>query len=153
MKDSSRQLCTFRIDSMLLGLDVENVQEVIRSHDVTRVSLAPPAVGGLLNLRGQIVTAVDLRTVFCLPNRQSERPPMNVVVRCDDDVVSLHVDEIGDVIEVDAQDFESPPATTLEVPSRALIEGTYKLQRDLLLVLNIRQAVNVSFQDNTLVSV
>lgn len=152
MNDSSRQLCTFRIDDLLFGVDVRSVQEVIRYHDMTRVPLAPRAVRGLINLRGQIVTAVDLRERFGLPHRSSDRLPMNVVVQSDDGIVSLLVDEIGDVVEVTADVFESPPAT-LRGPARSLIEGAYKLPSGLLLVLNTREAVNVFSQDNQLVSV
>ncbi|MBS2020709.1 MAG: chemotaxis protein CheW, partial [Deltaproteobacteria bacterium] len=93
----SRQLCTFLIDGMLFGVDVTNVQEVIRYQEMTRVPLASSTVRGLINLRGQIVTAIDMRARLGLPPRADQALPMNVVASTGDGVVSLLVDEIGDV--------------------------------------------------------
>src|SRR5258708_37347598 len=94
------QFCTFYLDHLLFGVELKGVQEVIRSLDVTRVPLAPAAVRGLINLRGQIVTAVDLRQGLELEAAPPDLLPMNVVVRSNDGSVSLLVDEIGDVVEV-----------------------------------------------------
>ena len=95
----------------MFGVDAQTVQEVIRYQEMTRVPKAPPSVSGLINLRGQIVTAIDLRTRLGLKPRAAGKLPMNVVVRSDDGAVSLLVDQIGDVIEVDADNFETPPDT------------------------------------------
>ncbi len=95
------QCCTFYLDELLFGVDIKGVQEVIRSLDVTRVPLSSSAVSGLINLRGQIVTAVDLRRRLELPPARPGAFPMNIVVRSDDGPVSLLVDEIGDVVELE----------------------------------------------------
>src|SRR5262245_46446739 len=92
----SRQFSTFFLDDLYLGVEVLRVQELIRFQEMTRVPLASPVVRGLINLRGQIVTAIDLRRQFGLPTAPADRDPMNVVVRTDDTAVSLLVDEIGD---------------------------------------------------------
>jgi purine-binding chemotaxis protein CheW len=134
------QLCTFMLDELFLGVHVLQVQEVIRSQQMTPVPLAPPAVIGLINLRGQIVTAIDLRRRFGLPDRADDAPPMNVVVRTDDGAVSLLVDEIGDVIEVSADAFEPTPEM-LDASVRDVVSGIYKLADRLLLVVNIEHAV------------
>jgi purine-binding chemotaxis protein CheW len=105
------------------------------------VPLAPSDVRGLINLRGQIVTAVDLRRRLELPDRAAGDLPVNVVVRTEDGAVSLLVDEIGDVLEVPAEAFERPPET-LRGTARELIRGTYKLDGRLLLILDIDRAVN-----------
>jgi purine-binding chemotaxis protein CheW len=139
---ASRQLCTFLLDGHLFGVDAQTVQEVIRYQEMTRVPMAPPAVSGLINLRGQIVTAIDLRTRLGMKPRENGKRPMNVVVRSDDGAVSLLVDQIGDVIEVDADNFESPP-DTLQGPSRELVQGAYKLNGRLLLLLNCAEAVQL----------
>ncbi|MDZ4850469.1 MAG: chemotaxis protein CheW [Pirellulaceae bacterium] len=76
---ASRQLCTFYLDGHLFGVDARTVQEVIRYQEMTRVPKAPPSVSGLINLRGQIVTAIDLRTRLGLKPREEGRLPMNVV--------------------------------------------------------------------------
>lgn len=137
------QLCTFKLGKLFLGVPVQDVQEVIRYQEMTRVALAPPAVRGLINLRGQIVTAIDLRRRFGMTDRGSAELPMNVVVRTDDGPVSLLVDEIGDVVEVDAGSFEPPPQT-LDVHTHALVTGLYKLDTQLLLVVDTQRSAHAS---------
>jgi len=139
---ASRQLCTFFLDGHLFGVDAQTVQEVIRYQEMTRVPKASQAVSGLINLRGQIVTAIDLRTRLGLKPREEGRLPMNVVVRSEDAAVSLLVDQIGDVIEVDAENFETPP-DTLQGTARELVQGAYKLDGRLLLLLNCEAAVEL----------
>ncbi|MEZ5284154.1 MAG: chemotaxis protein CheW [Vicinamibacterales bacterium] len=103
---TTRQFATFFIHDLHLGVEVLKVQELIRFQEVTRVPLASSVVRGLINLRGQIVTAIDLRRQFGFPDRDGDREPMNVVLRTDDGAVSLLVDEIGDVVEVSDEQFE-----------------------------------------------
>jgi purine-binding chemotaxis protein CheW len=138
----AKQLCSFSVNGVLFGVDVTHVQEVIRHQDMTPVPLAPSVVSGLINLRGQIVTALDMRARLGLPVRPADQLPTNVVIRHADGVVSLLVDEIGDVVEVDEASFESPP-DTLAPASRTLIDGVYKLSPQLLLLLNTERAVRV----------
>ncbi|MBI1761629.1 MAG: chemotaxis protein CheW [Acidobacteria bacterium] len=135
-----QQFCTFYLDNLFLGVEVLRVQEVIRYQEMTRVPLASEVVKGLINLRGQIVTAIDLRQQLQLKARSAERPPMNVVIRTDDGAVSLLVDEIGDVLEVSAEQFEQPPET-LHGTARALVRGVYKLKDRLLLILDTEKAL------------
>jgi purine-binding chemotaxis protein CheW len=141
--NEGRQLCTFYLDDQYFGVDVLNVQEVLRYQEMTRVPLAPPEVEGLINLRGQIVTAIDMRRRLEMPERNSGEQPMNVIVRTDDGAVSLLVDEIGDVLEVREEDFEGPPETVDDL-ARELIEGAYKQQGRLLLVLSPDKTVDLS---------
>jgi purine-binding chemotaxis protein CheW len=136
----SRQFCTFRLDGHFLGVEVERVQEVIRYQEMTPVPLAAAAVSGLINLRGQIVTAVDLRQCLGMPPRAAGKLPMNVVVRANERAVSLLVDEIGDVLDVPGDSFEQSP-TTLDKVDRSLFTGVYKLDDKLLLVLDTDKAV------------
>ena len=136
------QFCTFYLDQLLFGVELKGVQEVIRALDVTQVPLAPPVVSGLINLRGQIVTAVDLRRRLELKPRLPDAIPMNVVVRSEDGAVSLLVDEISDVAEVEESTFERPPET-LTGPVRAMILGVYKLDGRLLHVLDQEKACQV----------
>ena len=131
-----RHLCTFRLAGHAFGIDVLRVQEVIRSQPMTRVPLAPPVVRGLINLRGQIVTALDLRRRLDLPDRPPEQSPVNVVVTTADGAISLLVDEIGDVLAVSDREYEGPPER-LRRPARTLIRGAYKLPDRLLLELDL----------------
>ena len=143
-----RQLCTFRLDGLSFGVPVEQVQEVLRCQPMTRVPLAPAVVRGLINLRGQIVTAFDLHRRLGLAERRPDFVPMNVVVRTEDGPVSFLVDEIGDVVEVSAEQFETPP-NTLRGPARLLIQGAYKLPGQLLLVLDPNIVVRVEGDSTT----
>jgi purine-binding chemotaxis protein CheW len=135
-----QQFATFFVDRLFFGVEVLKVQEVIRYQEMTRVPLAPPEIRGLINLRGQIVTALDLRRRLDLSPRHAEQLPMNVVVRTDDGAVSLLVDEIGDVVEVSDESFERPPETIHGV-ARELIRGVYKLKERLLLILDTEKTV------------
>jgi purine-binding chemotaxis protein CheW len=137
-----QQFATFSVADHLFGIEVTDVQEVIRHQQMTPVPLAPPEISGLINLRGQIVTAIDLRRRLGLAPRPDCSLPMNVVVRDDDASVSLLVDEIGDVLELADDDFERPP-DTLDEAARALISGAYKLQRRLLLVLDTQRLLRL----------
>ena len=137
-----KQFSTFVVDRLLFGVEVEKVQEVIRYQIMTRMPLAPPVVKGLINLRGQIVTAVDLRCRLGLRPRATADLPMNVVIRHDDGAVSLLVDEIGDVLEVEEEAFELPPGILLG-EARELIRGVYKLEDALLIALNTDKILNL----------
>lgn len=134
-----QQFCTFLLEGYLFGVPVPQVQEVIRFQPMTPVPLAPPAVEGMINLRGQIVLAIDLRRRLSLGERSAGELPMNVVMRTLDGAVSLLVDEIGDVVEVDQSTFEAPPET-LRGPVRSIILGVHKLERRLLHLLNTEKA-------------
>jgi len=134
------QLATFQLAGYTYGIEVGMVQEVLRQQSRTRVPLAPPAVAGLVNLRGQVLTAIDLRSRLDLPERPEGVEPMVVVVRVAGEPVSLLVDSIGDVVDVDSDTFEQPP-DTLSDAGRELITGAYMLSDRLLLALDTDRAV------------
>ena len=139
----AQQYCTFFLDNHYFGVEVEKVQEVLRFQDMTPVPLAPGVVRGLINLRGQIVTAIDTRCRLNLPPRSGDKLPMNVIIRSDDGATSLLVDEIGDVLEINEATFEEVP-DTLQGISRELVRGVYKLEGRLLLVLNTEKTIDLS---------
>lgn len=136
----SRQYTTFHVDNLFFGVDVLRVQEVLRYQEMTRIPLAPPVVRGLINLRGQIVTAIDMRCRLGLEAREDPSLIMNIVVRLGEEAVSLLVDEIGDVVEVEAELFEPRP-DNVDAEIKELIRGIYKLKDKLLLVLDIGKTV------------
>jgi purine-binding chemotaxis protein CheW len=107
---------------------------------MTRVLLVPPVIRGLINLRGQIVMAIDLWRRFGMVDRPDSELPMNVVVRTEDGAVSFLVDEIGDVLEVEDQTFEQL-FETLQGPAQDLVRGVYKLPDRLLLILDTERTV------------
>jgi chemotaxis signal transduction protein len=137
------QFCTFHLNGLLFGVELQGVQEVFVPLEMTRVPLAPPVVSGLINLRGQLVTALDLRGRLKLGERPEGMRSMNVVVRTDDGVVSMLVDEIGEVVQVDESTFEAPPET-LQGGIREMILGVHKLEGHLLHVLDTRKACEIS---------
>lgn len=139
---NAQQFCTFYVDRQFFGVPVQQVQEVIRYQEMTRVPLVPRVIRGLINLRGQIVVAIDLRRRLNAPERPEDQLPMNVVVRTADGALSLLVDEIGDVLEVQDETFERPPETLRGI-ARELVLGVHKLSGGLLLILDTEKAVNV----------
>ena len=138
----SRKFCTFFLEGHCYGVPVECVREVLRQHEIRRVPLAPREVCGLINLRGQIVTVIDLRRRLSLPERNPLQCGTHVIVECNSGVVSFLVDSLGDVREMAADQFESPPATLRGV-GRELIVGTYKTPQDLFMVLDVAQLADV----------
>jgi len=138
-----KQYCTFHLGDLFMGVDVRHVQEVLRYQKMTRVPLAAAVVEGLINLRGQIVTAIDLRRRIGLPDRPGGQLPMNVVVRDGDGIVSLLVDEIGDVLDVEEDEIQPAPST-LHGMARDMIHGVFKLEARLLLLLDIEQMFKVN---------
>ena len=139
----THQFCTFYLDKLMFGVELEKVQEVIRYLEITEIPLASRVVSGLMNLRGQIVMGVDLRRRLNLADRPEETPPMNVVIRSGDGAVSLLVDYIGDVVEVTEESFERPPET-LQGKVREVILGVHKLDKQLMHVLNTEKACEVA---------
>jgi len=138
----AKQLCTFHVGEGYFGIPVEQVQEVVLPQPITPVPLAPKVVRGLINLRGQILTAIDLRYRLGLGEPGDAKKLMNVVVRTGDSPVSFLVDEIGEVLDVDESAFEAPPET-LQGGMREPIGGAYKLEGRLLLTLNTELAVSL----------
>lgn len=134
------QVCTFRLGDQLCGIDVANIQEVLRFQTVTEVPLAPREVTGLINLRGRIVTAIDLRMRLGLEPRGDGSHPMNVVISRDEGEVSLLVDQIGDVVEVTDEEMEEVPET-VEESFKAYLKGIYKLEGEFLLLLDAEKAI------------
>ena len=137
------QYCTFFLDGHYFGIDVLRVQEIIRYQPMTRVPLAPAVVRGLINLRGQIVTGIDLRRRLGMSDRPADQLPINVVVQTDDGAVSLLVDEIGDVLNISERKIETPP-DTLRGESRAFIIGVSQREDRLLHILDVNQIVNLT---------
>ena len=133
---STRRLCTFHLDRYFVGVDVTDVQEVIRYQNLTPVPLSHSAIQGLINLRGQIVTTIDLRERLALSPRPEGQRPMNIVIQHNGELVSLLVDEIGEVLDVEEAAFEPMPESAVDL-ARGLVLGAYKLSDRLLLHLNM----------------
>jgi purine-binding chemotaxis protein CheW len=135
------QLSTFMVGRYLFGVDVTLVQEIMRVRSITPVPLSVPEIAGLINLRGEVLTAVDLRIRFGFDPAESSSNPVNIVVRVDDEPISLLVDAIDGVVEVSELPFETTPSTVDE-KARSLISGAYTLPDRLLLALDARKVLS-----------
>ena len=136
--NQTQQFCTFFLDKHWFGIPVEKVQEVLRYDAMTSVPLAPRDVCGLINLRGQIVMVIDLRRRLTLPDREPQQRGTHVIVQTGGETVSFLVDDMGDVRDVDATQFESKPGTIRGI-QREIITGIYKLPERLLLALDVEK--------------
>jgi purine-binding chemotaxis protein CheW len=129
------QYCTFQLGQQLFGVDVLNVQEVVRDQAVTPVPRAPETVVGLINLRGSIVSTIDTRLCLGMPALEDRSGTVNVITRTSGGVVSLLVDAIGEVVDLDlAQQEPIPP--TVSGPVREMLTGVYQLEGGLLQILD-----------------
>ena len=133
---TSRQFSTFKINNSLYGIEVDKVQEISNTIIVTRVPLAPDYILGLINLRGQIATAIDLRSLFQLKTKNVEDSSVNVVCKIKGVLLSFMVDEISDVLELHSKDFEETPEN-IDPNVSLFMDGVYKLQDSILSVLNV----------------
>ena len=134
------QVCGFKIAENLLSVPVLSVQEVIKPQALTKVPLADAAVMGLINLRGQIVTLINLRTKLGLPDEYTDENYMIVIVREGDSLTALMVDEICDVQDISAKSYEPPPET-LDATFRKYVDSVHKLEGELLIVLDLEKVL------------
>lgn len=141
--DYTNQYVSFWVDGQLMGIPVNSVQEVLAAQTIARTPKARPEIAGLLNLRGQIVTAVNLRKRLGLPDIDGDRQSMNVVVRHKGESFSLLVDEVGDVINV-ASDTMEPVPHTLEAHWKSVTDGVFRLKDRLFIILNVNATLKLS---------
>jgi purine-binding chemotaxis protein CheW len=139
---SGRQdFVTMTISEQLFGIPVLQVQDVLGHQRITRIPLAPPEVAGSLNLRGRIVTAIDVRLRLGLPPRPKNVPGMSIVVDLRGELYSLMVDSVGEVLSLSSDDFERNPAT-LDPRWRDLSTGIFRLNNTLLVVVDVARLLN-----------
>ncbi len=131
------------IGGQLFGIPVLQVQDVLMPQRITRVPLAPPEVAGSLNLRGRIVTAIDIRTRLGLKASEDAKKRMNVVVDHGGELYSLMVDQVGEVLSLDAATYEANPPT-LDPRWREVSAGIFRLDGQLLVVLDVARLLNLS---------
>jgi purine-binding chemotaxis protein CheW len=132
---------TMTINGQLFGIPVLGVQDVLSQQAITRIPLAPTEVAGALNLRGRIVTAIDVRKRLRLPDRGEGSKGMSIVVDHAGELYSLIIDSVGEVLSLPADRFERNPAT-LDPLWREVSAGVYRLEKQLLVVLDVNQLLN-----------
>lgn len=136
------KVLTTTVGKFHFGLDVMRVQEVLQAQAMTSVPLAPPVIRGLINLRGEIVPAIDFRGRLNLNELAPGTLPMNVIIRRETGAVSLLVDEVGEVYELEQKRLARTP-DNLSSELQGLIQGVYQFSDSLLLLLDIDQAISV----------
>jgi purine-binding chemotaxis protein CheW len=142
-RPSASMFVTMTVRGQLCGIPVLSVRDIIVTQAMTRIPLAPPEIAGSMNLRGRIVTAIDLRQRLGLPARDSGQPGMSVVVERQGELYSLVVDAVREVIEFDDRQMEPNPPT-LGAAWREFSTGIYRLQSELLVVLNTERVLAIN---------
>lgn len=139
----SNQLLTFMLSNQMFGVPVLQVNDVLGPQKITRAPLSPPSVAGVMNLRGRIVTAVDVRRCLGQPPRGEGQDNMSVVVDENGELFSLMIDSVGDVLHLSSDTYEGPPAT-LDPAWRSVSSGIHKLQDKILVVLDVGQLLRLA---------
>jgi purine-binding chemotaxis protein CheW len=138
---ASRDFVTMTIADQMFGVPVLSVQDILGPQRITRIPMAPGEVAGALNLRGRIVTAIDVRRRLRLPERSTEKPGMSVVVDITGELYSLIVDSVGEVLSLPEENFERNPPT-LDPQWREVSSGIYRLEGKLLVVLDVSRLLD-----------
>ncbi|MCG5241484.1 chemotaxis protein CheW [Azospirillum doebereinerae] len=139
--NGNQDFVTMTIADQMFGIPVLQVQDVLGHQRITRIPLAPPEVAGSLNLRGRIVTAIDVRLRLGLTGRPKDKPGMSIVVDLRGELYSLMVDSVGEVLSLTTEDFERNPAT-LDPRWREVSTGIYRLNGQLMVVLDVPRLLN-----------
>lgn len=140
---SKRQVCAFTLGDHLFGIDISYVQEVLRFQECTPVPLTPPLVSGLLNLRGQLVLAIDLRERLGLGTQNHEKSRTNIVTRIGNGILGFVVDELFDIMSLDNEHFAQTPGT-MSQDEKQFVTGCFKLNKRLLIMLDAVQLADIS---------
>jgi purine-binding chemotaxis protein CheW len=138
-----RVYVTLMVADQLFGVPIHSVQDVLGPQRINSIPLAPPEVAGSLNLRGRIVTAIDLRRRMGLPDRAGDQPGMSVVVDHNGELYSLIMDSAGEVMSLPASEFEANPAT-LDPLWQDVTAGIYQLDGRLLVILEIERLLDLT---------
>lgn len=136
-----RKFVTLRLGEQLFGIDVFDISDVLRQQKIARIPLAPPIIAGALNLRGRIVTAIDLRVRLGMAPFDDLNACLSAVVEYKDHLYSLLVDSVGEVLSLPVDNITAPPGT-LDAAWRDVAEGVYRLEDELLIILNINQLLS-----------
>ncbi len=140
-RSTTLQIATFYVDNLLLGLQIHQVQEINRHLEVTAVPQSRDFVRGVINLRGEVVTVVDMRTVLGLPKAELTNASRNVVIHFGGELVGLMVDKIADILTIDANEIDQPPANIGGVEGR-FFKGVHTTNHDIVVILDVEEALS-----------
>lgn len=137
------QYSTFYCGDSLYGLDIGYVQEINRTSGLTGVPLAANCVRGVMNLRGEVVTMLDLRTLLGLPNKGDSVANRNLILKCDCDIFGVCVDGVADILTIEADAVTAPPSN-LSIQESKMIKGVYQTDTVLIMLIDPREILNAS---------
>lgn len=137
---NNEQLVTFHVGDLFMGINVMSVQEVITYQGATAIPLTSSEIEGLINLRGNIITVIDLRTYLELETTFEASEPKMLVLHNDIETIGVIVDEVGDVLEVLNDQYENTPGT-FDALCKRLVKGVYKLDNSLLLEVKVESLI------------
>ncbi len=144
--DETEEFVTFTIAGQLFGIPVLQIQDVLSSYQITPIPLAPPEITGSLNLRGRVVTAIDVRLRLGLPARSDGTESMSIVAENEGELYSLMVDSVGEVLALSQSAYERN-LPTLDAKFRAFADGIYRLDDQLLVVLDVNRLLDYERSD------
>ncbi len=144
--DETEEFVTFTIAGQLFGIPVLQIQDVLSSYQITPIPLAPPEIKGSLNLRGRVVTAIDVRLRLGLSARPKEAESMSIVAENEGELYSLMVDSVGEVLALSQSAYERN-LPTLDAKFRAFSDGIYRLDKQLLVVLDVNRLLDYERSD------
>lgn len=136
IRKQSDDFLTINVANQLFGIPVLQVQDVLREQPVTKIPLASSEVAGSLNLRGRIVTAIDVRRCLSMPDRDENQHSMSVVIEQNEELFSLVIDTVGEVLSLKKTDFEKNPGT-LDPAWRDISTGIFQLEENLLIIMDV----------------
>lgn len=144
---AAEQFLTFTLAGQLFGVAVLQVNDVLGPQKITRTPLSPSAIAGVMNLRGRIVTAIDVRRCLQQPDRPKGEHNMSVVVEQKGELFSLMIDTVGDVLSLSKETFEEVPET-LDAGWRSIATGIHKLPEGILVILDVHQLLQTARLEN-----
>ena len=142
-RGAEQQFATFYVGSVLLGVDIRIVQEINRQSEITEVPHAPEHVRGVINLRGDVATVIDLRRVFGLPRVAATRDTRNLIVHSQGEAIGLLVDSISDILTLRSDEISPPPANIDEIDGR-FIAGVHTRESEIVVLLNVEKVLGES---------
>ena len=143
--DSVIEYVTVLLGGQLFGLPISRVQDVFMPERLTRVPLARPEIAGVLNLRGRIVTAIDMRCRLGLPKLNEKRPPMAVGIECKGESYGLLIDAVGEVLKLD-DNAREPNPVNLDSRLAQISAGVHRLDGQLLVILDVERVLDLGHE-------
>ncbi len=131
-----QQYATFYVGNLLLGIDISQVQEINRQLDVTNVPQAPKCVRGVINLRGEVTTVIDLRTILGLKQTEVTETSRNLILNYKDETLGFLVDRISDILALRSDEINPPPSNISGIQGKFFL-GVHPLESEILVLLNL----------------